>query len=886
MHRAVARWTAAWLVLASVAWGQGNEQRRLELLGQTPREQQRAAANQAFLQGWLRRSAMLYLHRLDALACRDLFSLGEEARFMGAIGNSDGTDHNLVFLDGAGAPSHLDSGPYVFPSDTFRAYFPATEEKSTWWHEVNHALLDVAGVGVVPAGHGASLDNAGEAQGVGANFHFSSDDHHVLVEGVGQRGAEAYAELLAFEDAARRADRAESEAMAQGRDPSEYALQRQLWGEAHQRFSGFLSRLKKVATLAPADLAAYRGATGVFFSDAATVAEFYRQGGLKRSERGELTSLSPPAWVFYPDLLLMPVQVLVQSARGQDLEQPGATLDAKVKDDVYRLEFQVRVRARGSAARRTGNAGANRLLGGIVGQGHLRVQVVEDDDLAGLALSSRRGNLAGLDGPGGPSVRLFDVDLSVPSTQPITIAFSRRKVSKVTKPTTFHVKLDYADAAQERRYDMASAQVAFTVGVGGNTASAPVANGAPPPPPPPSPAATPGSAPRAPEKEHPLIGFSVTWEGLPAGWLPHAGSAESRSDEVIPLKGTRPLREGANLNWKKGKWGDDGAVVEVYTRRRTENLATLADYEAMVRANEGKWAASFTHSEVKLGGRRAYLSVTTFGKRRVQQHWMVELDGPQRLWATILTDTDTGRAGPDLKDQLAAEVRTLVAALRFTPDDASAGLTVTRSVDKPLPPALQDVPVEEDAVDPRPPPPPPQVVRRDRRHGATVGGATPSPSPSPGGATTAGPRPGAAPTGTPPPPPPGGAATTAGPRPTGTPGGMTPPPPPGTTATTAGPRPGATPTSATPNGVLQGVITVRPNGADTSVAVTNTSRTAWHDCTIVIPQGLAFKQKTLDGSATREVLWKFFRPLPGAPMISREVLVQCREGTLRSPAPL
>src|SRR5690606_11923343 len=108
-----------------------------------------------------RQGAVLYLHHLDGLAPRALFSLGDESRFVGAVGSVGGTDHNRVFIEKKGAPMHEDSGPYVFPTDLMSRY-PPSPRMNTYWHEVQHALLDTAGVQVSPRPYGYALDTPSE----------------------------------------------------------------------------------------------------------------------------------------------------------------------------------------------------------------------------------------------------------------------------------------------------------------------------------------------------------------------------------------------------------------------------------------------------------------------------------------------------------------------------------------------------------------------------------------------------------------------------------------------------------------------------------------------------------------------------------------------------
>jgi hypothetical protein len=414
-----------------------------------------------------------------------------------------------VFIEGNGNPRHEDGGPYIFPANTFSAYWPPRADLDTYWHEIQHELLYEAGVGVNPRPYGASMDVATD-----------TDDHHAFIEGVGQRGAEAYAELLAFEAAVRRADQVESEYLAQGRDVSDFGVQRQLWSDAHQCFSRFVQKMKRVANMPAADLANYRSATGVFFSSVEQVAEWYRSGGLKRTERGEVLPVKPPPWVFFPDLFLMPVQIVMNDANGRDLELPGAAAaaPAETKDDVFRQTVIVRVRAKGSMRRWTKDMTKNRAVAADVARGTLRIRIVEDEPLAGLSIVAGASNqrIDGASGPGGPSTRLFDVDLSK-TAQPLRVTFLRRQLSQLRAPQTLHVALEFNDLGKDRLYDSATAQLGFTLGVSSGGAPPGPATSTPQPSPPPAATATP----TAPKRGEPL-GAKIAWS-LPAGVEAYSG---------------------------------------------------------------------------------------------------------------------------------------------------------------------------------------------------------------------------------------------------------------------------------------------------------------------------------------------------------------------------
>ncbi|MBI5546329.1 MAG: hypothetical protein HY901_20775 [Deltaproteobacteria bacterium] len=705
------------------------EQRRLEILGGMPRDQQLAPASQAFLQSFLRRGALLYLHRLDGLSCTGLFSLGDEVLFAGAVGNADGSERNLVFLEGAGAPSHLDGGPYVFPADLFRAYWPASPDRNTYWHECNHALLDAAGLEVAAAPYAQSLDDPSEGAGLRSQTALTSrDGHHPFLEGVGQRGSEAYAELLPFEAAARQADQAESEYLAQGRT-IDYAVERQLWGEAHQRFSVFLKRMKRVANMPPETLGAYRQASGVFFSTAEQVAEFYRAGGMKRQQRGEVLPIRPPAWVFYPDLMLMPVKLELRDAEGRDLEQPGVASSAKseTKDGVYRQQLAVTVRARGSHARLTKSMAQNKAVGGAVARGTLRIRLLEDEPLVGLGVSQGTGgrSVDGEAGPGGPSAHLFDLDLSAQNAQPIRVEFIRRKLLELREPTTYHVELRFSDSGAERVYDASTAQVSFTLGPGAAGPTVPKSD-APAPVEPPEAAASTSSGTASggggdPQRGKPL-GTTMSWGPLPEGFAAVSGFVhDDRAGPHTPLpaKGEKDLVMGPVLFFKRGAWGTDGIIAEFYTRRLEKPPRSLEERIQQFNETAGFQASQFKHSEVVVGGRKGFLSLLRSGSGlKINWVYSIELDPRQGLWVTVLTDLYVNRKNQEIAPLLERQHSELIASVRFGPDPSAMGVEAPEA--KPLPKAFADEPIAEEELVPRGPPPKTSAPPSGRRQAKSL----------------------------------------------------------------------------------------------------------------------------------------------------------------------
>ncbi|MFA5167983.1 MAG: PKD domain-containing protein, partial [Candidatus Omnitrophota bacterium] len=436
-----------------------DEQKRLETIGHMTRGEQVLAIHQSFLQNYVRRAALLYLHRLDGLVCRDLFSLGDEALFAGAVGNTDGTEHNLVFIEGNVEPQHTDGGPYVLPASTYQKFWPPTSEMNTYWHEVNHALLEMANVTIDGAPYVNSMDPGGVPD---------TDNHHAFIEGVGQRGSEAYARLLPFEEAVFKADRDAAQYLANEGKPIDDFHERKFWTDAHTYFMAFLQgqrgSMAQIAKMPPEELARYRNATGVFFSTADQVAEFYRNGGLRSNQRGEMLPIRPPAWIFspLPPGSLMPVHITLKDADHKDLDQPGAMAQAKfvVKNDAFCQEFRLWVSERGTAAQI--GVGTSKITGKEVMRGRMRLALVENDSLVSLSLF--RGGPSGSEiaSSDKPSKHMFD-NITLSDKFAFRVVFCRSKFSEMTQPATYHVNLFYSDADPNRRYHDTDTQLEFIV---------------------------------------------------------------------------------------------------------------------------------------------------------------------------------------------------------------------------------------------------------------------------------------------------------------------------------------------------------------------------------------------------------------------------------------
>ena len=909
--------TSATSAVAQQAPGGAGDAQRVRILGQMTQQDQQAPANQAWLVPWMRNASRLFQRSLDGLACQALFSLGTETLFNAAVGPRPGAAPRAVFILGDGNPQlEPYANFYVFPANTWERAMPSAE-RNTAWHELQHGLLTDGGLGVAAAPFAASIDDRTDA-----------DDQHPFIEGVGLRGAQAYGELLAFEEAVRRADRLETQWLSEGRDPSDYALQRQAWADAHQRFSEFQVRMRRVANIDAALMAQYRALSGIWFSTTEQVAEFYRNGGLKRTERGEVLPLRPPRWVFSPELFLMPVQLTFTDADRRDLEEPGAMARAPfdVKSGVFRQSILVRVRARGSALRLNATAGraATAQVIGTVRRGQLRIRIVEDEPLVGMAISQGAG--ATVDGqvaPGGPSTHLFTIDLSRPDPMPVRITFVRRQLSLLKAPTAYHVAFEYTDAAADRLYDASSAQLTFTVdargpaaGAAGNagvsgSASGTGATG-------PTASGTASTAPAAPASADARVlgspaeiaarkpnGIMMTWAALPDGMVAQKGSMYDPDKPVLPSAHTMELNSGPSVWFEEGKvrGGNQWFVLEIYSRTRTQNFTSLQNFiDETDPPGRSKYGRGFTHRETTVAGFRTFESTmnrwTEYGG---QHHLCIEVDPQRHIYIWLLTDqkwwSQKDPNGPVYIDHYARFVN----GMKFKVP-LGAALALSRAVEKPVPKALTDAVIENNEIVDRAPPPPAEPTRRRRGGGAaTTPAAAGGTSTAGTGSTTAQ---GNAPAGS------GsgatggnsgagaGAGAGAAGSTTAAPGGANAPPnaPPNTppsappsapkSGTAAGPP--ATPyeAAADASGVLNGRGVLEFGGGAPVVVLNNDSRAHWTRCVITAPGKRTRDIGTLPAQTGRDYPLNTFKGDANAASLTTEAQLQCAEGRLRIPADL
>jgi len=478
-------------------------QRKLKSTGALPLAQQLADPSvQGWLQTYLRDAAEAHMDKLAGLSCRSLFSMGDRQKFRDAVGNGGkplGPPGDLSSLEGkvwpaeyvnlvilktffektgeARPPRRLDKGVYNFPEDIYIAYYPpSSPQVNVYWHEVQHALLDAAGLSEPCAQWDSSLDKRGD-----------KDRHHPFLEGVGNRGFEAFEKLLGFEKEllqarARRdylASRGEYFKTFQGGPAVDLAQERHVWAACHRSFTGFLAAHARIARMPQARLNAYKAATGVFFAPPQAVANHYLNGGLRAAGSGP--AVHPPKWVFYPDLAPVPVQIFLQDQTALVVPaQPPGRQHQAVLIRLSAMGSVVRA-ASGSAAQAKryvapGACGSRGIrLAGDEPEAYLRRESPDDAGrpagrpLQGVALKS------------GASPRFFQVGMQDVPRGLLRLHFLHGKTDSLAGPTPFKVRLTFHDDTPERFFDTSETVAIFLVQPPAAAAStAGTGSGAPP----------------------------------------------------------------------------------------------------------------------------------------------------------------------------------------------------------------------------------------------------------------------------------------------------------------------------------------------------------------------------------------------------------------------
>ncbi|MBT9586225.1 hypothetical protein IV102_22985 [bacterium] len=232
-----------------------------------------------------RRGAQLFINRgLEGVACAQLFSMGDPVIFEQALTPHYGGDHNLVLVLTPGPDGrlwyqgnsfnttiqHLDQGPYLFPANQVGQHLPLTPEKNSYWHELQHDLLERNGF---------------------------RQDHHAVIENYAEAAIHAYKGLLDFQ---RRLSEAEAAARVKKLSVDQT---RAIWSRPQQAWQSFCALWGRVRLTGDGALTVerYTQVTGIRFAPPAKVQEFYQQGGYH--------GIKPPTWIFQSRLAHQPVSL-------------------------------------------------------------------------------------------------------------------------------------------------------------------------------------------------------------------------------------------------------------------------------------------------------------------------------------------------------------------------------------------------------------------------------------------------------------------------------------------------------------------------------------------------------------------------------------------------
>lgn len=270
----------------------------LKIIGKTLKYNQTKKVHQDKLQAMVKLGAKAYIQSLDDLACSHkragsnaLFGIGDISKFYGIVG---GPNNHYVYLSNwyqtkpLSTPCYI-AGYYHFSPDIGSRYTGPGANQNTFWHEVNHALLEQAKINVACNGKYAGFEKYLD----GAKESKDDEGHHLLIEGVGQRGKIAYEHLYKFEKALKEA--ALVEFSSQNLSQEDLAS---IYSDAKMQFEVFRKLWSYVAPLDKTDLASYKIATGIFFSAPDKVENFYKKGALSVNVSGKVKKIYPPDSVF------------------------------------------------------------------------------------------------------------------------------------------------------------------------------------------------------------------------------------------------------------------------------------------------------------------------------------------------------------------------------------------------------------------------------------------------------------------------------------------------------------------------------------------------------------------------------------------------------------
>lgn len=385
---------------------------RMQQLIQTTELQQRQPAIQQELTNWFLSRVQAYRDILRPYAAGNLVTLGTWADMRASMAMHGGNADWIVLWrnrDGGG-PTKNPGEPFIFPTDgnpmdLLQPLSIAAE--STCWHEMMHGFM---------------AQYTLSAPGL-----FGADQEHVYIENYVQYTMEwLYALNHAghFEELAREAQ-AETEAYRNKNVDITFEIERQLWGRVHQAWQSQWPLAQRIAALDEELRIECRTLFNIQMPRVEEVLQFYMNGGLRTTAHALVRI---PAWVMYPDIPLA-VAGFERDASRDEQEYKGGVLKYKTTFSVVGFTRSPEGRARRDR----------------IARGTLIVRLESSDDSASISLRAGQRILDGIMGPGGPSNRLFKVDLSAIPGEIFHLVIAHRRPSEIRNTATYRISLEFSD---------------------------------------------------------------------------------------------------------------------------------------------------------------------------------------------------------------------------------------------------------------------------------------------------------------------------------------------------------------------------------------------------------------------------------------------------------
>jgi hypothetical protein len=399
----------------------------VERIAALPEAEQERPANQKQLQAWFNYMVPRWVHALDGFAVGSLVHNGNSDTLRGQMSLQPGgrPDWRVIWRTMASGPTKEPDEPFYFPKGKVALYFESSDPtlQATAWHETQHGLLGRAPL--LSRGNFIS------------NYFDASSPEHLYLEAFAQKTCEWLLRLnrplpdANFEAMVQEAAALENAYRAKG--PITLDLEHTVWQKANQAWKKAAPKIKHVAGLPDSMRQEYRKLAGVEAPSVEEVVKFYMTGGVKQPNG---VGIRVPKWVMVTDPMLAIVAI----------DEKTSAKKSALAGGILRQHFEVcpiyfDFRTQNPHAMRPPTL-----------RGRLTLALETDDDDATLALALGNHTLPGIPGPGGPSLRRFQVDLSTLQSELAKgayfhITFAHRHPERVSGKKTFKLSVKYEDPA-------------------------------------------------------------------------------------------------------------------------------------------------------------------------------------------------------------------------------------------------------------------------------------------------------------------------------------------------------------------------------------------------------------------------------------------------------